>query len=56
MRASGGHGNTYVLQGTTNFFNWLPISTNVPSADTFNVLDNGAGNFPRRLYRLIQVP
>jgi len=56
MRASGAHGSTSVLQGTTNLLNWTPISTNVPATDTFNVLDTGAGNFQWRLYRLIQVP
>jgi uncharacterized repeat protein (TIGR03806 family) len=56
MRASGVHGDTYVLQGTTNFFNWAPINTNVPPTDTFNVLDGRASNFQWRFYRLIQVP
>jgi cytochrome c553 len=56
MRGSGSAGKTYLLQGTTNFSTWTPISTNVPPADIFNVLDGRASTFPWRFYRLIQVP
>jgi len=56
MRASGVQGKTYLLQGTTNYSNWSTISTNVPAANTFNLLDGGANNFQWRLYRLIQLP
>jgi len=47
-------GNNYVLEGTTNFIDWTPISTNLASTHSFNLIDPGASNFPFRFYRVQQ--
>jgi hypothetical protein len=41
----------YAIQATTNFVEWLNISTNVANGDFINLLDPGATNFPYRFYR-----
>ncbi len=51
---SGVSGNTYVLQATTNFINWTPISTNIASTNLFNLFDPSATNFRYRFYRVQQ--
>ena len=47
-------GSNYVLQATTNFSNWIPISTNTALTNLFNLVDPGATNFPYRFYRVLQ--
>ncbi len=47
-------GRTYVLQGSTNLFNWIPLNTNVAVTNLFLLTDPGASNFPRRFYRALQ--
>jgi hypothetical protein len=45
--------NTYVLQATTNLVNWVPISTNVASTNSLQLIDPNATNFPYRYYRVL---
>ncbi len=51
---AGTPGSNYVLQATTNFSAWTPISTNTAGASPFNLLDPKATNFPYRFYRVLQ--
>ena len=54
VQVSGTTNNTYVLQGSTNFLNWVPVSTNVPGSSPFTVSDPQAGVFRYRFYRVLQ--
>jgi hypothetical protein len=56
MTLSGTPGKTYVLQGSTNLFNWVPVNTNVPASSPFSLVDPGAANFRYRFYRAEQLP
>jgi hypothetical protein len=51
---AGVTGSNYVLQATTNFSLWTPISTNTAVTSPFNLVDPGATNFPYRFYRVQQ--
>ena len=51
---SGTAGGNYVLEATTNFANWMPLSTNTPTNNFFNLTDPAASNFPFRFYRVRQ--
>ena len=51
---AGVTGSNYVLQATTNFSTWTPISTNTAVTSPFNMIDPGASNFPYRFYRVFQ--
>jgi hypothetical protein len=55
-RVSGPTNNTYVLQGSTDFQNWVSVSTNVPVSSPFTVTDPQAGTFRNRFYRVMQLP
>jgi uncharacterized repeat protein (TIGR03806 family) len=45
---------SYVLEGSTDLVNWVPISTNSYSASPFFLTDPGAGAVPYRFYRAVQ--
>jgi uncharacterized repeat protein (TIGR03806 family) len=53
---SGVTNKTYVLQGSTDFINWIPVNTNVPASSPFLLADPQAGNYPYRFYRAVQQP
>ena len=48
----GAIGSNYVLQATTNFSTWTPISTNLAVTNFFNLFDVNATNYPYRFYRV----
>ncbi len=54
MSFAGVAGSNYVLQATTNFLTWTPISTNTAVTNLFNLIDPGATNYPYRFYRVVQ--
>ncbi|HEY5041370.1 MAG TPA: chitobiase/beta-hexosaminidase C-terminal domain-containing protein [Verrucomicrobiae bacterium] len=48
---------TYVLEASTNLTQWVPISTNTPSATPFYLTDPNATSLSHRFYRvLLQQP
>jgi uncharacterized repeat protein (TIGR03806 family) len=52
----GSTNKTYVLQGSTDFINWVPVNTNVPATNPFLLSDPQAGSYPYRFYRAQQEP
>ncbi len=46
--------SNYVLQATTNFINWTPVSTNTDVTNPLNLSDPNATNYPYRFYRVQQ--
>jgi hypothetical protein len=56
LQLVGPANKTYVLQGSTDFTTWVPISTNVPTSSPFTLVDPQAGNFRYRFYRAVQLP
>jgi hypothetical protein len=51
---AGSAGSNYVLQATTNFIMWTPVSTNLALTNMLNLLDPNASNYPYRFYRVQQ--
>ena len=45
-------GQRFVIETSVDLSNWLPISTNTISTDTWEFIDSGAGNYPTRFYRV----
>jgi len=56
MPVSGLAGKTYYLQATTNFINWVSLSTNIAPSNSFYLVDPNATNFMYRYYRAIELP
>jgi hypothetical protein len=54
LQFTGAPGSNYLLEATTNFTTWVPLSTNIAPSNVFNLIDPGATNFPYRFYRVIQ--
>jgi hypothetical protein len=50
----GRTGQTYILQATTNFEDWVSISTNTPTNSPFRWIDPDITNFPNRFYRVFE--
>jgi len=51
---TGAAGSNYILQATTNFITWTPVSTNLALTNSLDLLDPGASNYPYRFYRVQQ--
>jgi hypothetical protein len=47
---------SYALQASTNLINWVPISTNLATTNSFTLADTNAAGFRYRFYRLLQLP
>jgi uncharacterized repeat protein (TIGR03806 family) len=56
LELSAPPGQPYILQGSTNMTNWVPVSTNVPASTPFLLSDPGTANFRYRFYRALQLP
>ena len=56
VQLSGGAGQNYIFQGSTNLSNWTSLSTNNAFYNLLDFADPGASNFPQRFYRAIQEP
>jgi len=55
MQMVGATNKTYVLQGSTDFINWIPVNTNVPLSTPFLLVDP-SGSSLYRFYRAVQQP
>jgi mono/diheme cytochrome c family protein len=53
---SGLAGKSYVLQATTNFVDWIPLSTNLAGSNVFLLMDTNAFEVPYRFYRAVEQP
>jgi hypothetical protein len=47
-------GPAYVIESSTNLFEWLPISTNTTPESPYDFVDSDAPNYPLRFYRVKQ--
>jgi hypothetical protein len=46
-------GQTYIFQTSTDLLNWTPLSTNVPTAAPFTLIDTTADGTNDRFYRVV---
>jgi hypothetical protein len=51
LTVQGQESKAYVVEGTTNLVQWVPIKTNVVFNGTFDFLDSSTANFGYRFYR-----
>ena len=49
-------GKTNIIQASSALPNWLSISTNTISSNSFNFVDVDATNHSTRLYRVLRLP
>lgn len=54
LELSGIAGSNYVLQATTNFIDWTPITTNIGTTNLLYLMDIDASTFQYRFYRVLQ--
>jgi hypothetical protein len=52
---SGSVGETVIVQGSSDFTNWISLQTNVMSNPVWYFSDPTAGNFTMRYYRAVLV-
>jgi uncharacterized repeat protein (TIGR03806 family) len=48
-------GKTYLFQATTNWLEWTTLSTNVATADVFQLVDPSAASYPYQFYRVLEM-
>src|SRR6185503_13538543 len=53
---TGEPGRTYIIQASTNFVNWVPVSTNTLVDSALSYYDTAATNFPYRFFRAVRLP
>jgi hypothetical protein len=46
----------YIVQATTNFFNWVNLATNTATVDYLTFTDDTSAGLPYRFYRLAPMP
>ena len=56
LQINGDLGPSYILQASSDFTTWTPLSTNTPSVMPFTVIDTNAGSFNHRFYRALLGP
>ena len=54
MVIAGAPGSNYVLQASTNLYDWSSINTNTAPDSLFNLIDPNATNYRYRFYRIQQ--
>jgi hypothetical protein len=47
---------TNIVQASTDFVTWIPISTNTVATNSFTVTDQTIAGVQTRFYRLLQLP
>jgi len=57
LTVNGQSGQEYIVQASTNLFNWMPVYTNPsPFVSPFTFTDSNATNYPDRFYRVVTGP
>jgi regulation of enolase protein 1 (concanavalin A-like superfamily) len=54
MQFLGSAGSNYVLQVSTNLYNWTPLVTNAATTNVLFFIDPRSSNYPSRFYRALQ--
>ena len=55
-RLTGNPAHTYLVEGSTNLFEWVPVTSIVPLAGAAEFSDPDPGNLRFRFYRAVLVP
>jgi len=57
LTVNGQPGQEYIVQASTNLFNWVPVYTNPPPfVSPFTFIDSSVSNYPDRFYRVVPGP